>query len=85
MDDKELNYYIDSARNLSKRINYDEEPVWYCTSCLSLAIIRQPDTEVPHYCKECSSTNIKTTDISNWRYIYSTKYGVDYLNQNKTK
>lgn len=42
---------------------FDDEPVYYCTRCLSLAII---DDGEDCYCKDCMSTKIKRTNIYRW-------------------
>lgn len=54
---------------------YDEEPVYYCKRCLSLAVksIGQYD-----YCDDCSCTDIGTTDIFTWEKMYKDKYGKEF-------
>lgn len=81
MSDEELSSYANIAKKLQNKMKYDEEPVWYCESCLSLAIICLNDNDVPHYCRDCSSTKINNCDISKWRVMYSSKYGFEYLNK----
>lgn len=48
-----------------KKINYNEEPVWYCRSCLSLKVFNSSGSDydidgdtTPCYCDECGSTDI---------------------------
>ena len=57
---------------LNSNPDYDNEPVYYCRRCLSLAIktIGQYD-----YCDTCSCTDIGTTDIYTWQEMYKEKYG----------
>lgn len=45
--------------------NYDEEPVWYCATCLSLNILNSSGAEddldddpLPCHCGDCNSTDI---------------------------
>jgi hypothetical protein len=43
---------------------YNDDPVWYCRSCLSLKIKNFGDDEmVPCYCAACSSTDVGTATI----------------------
>lgn len=42
---------------------YDEEPVYYCSRCLSLRIIGDGYYD---YCDDCGSMNIKTCLIGEW-------------------
>jgi Fe2+ or Zn2+ uptake regulation protein len=58
---------------------YDDEPVYYCTHCLSLNI---KDAGLPDllFCDECGNANIETTTIDKWEDMYENKYGFKYLN-----
>lgn len=62
-----------------KQINnpYNEEPVYYCKNCLSLAIqiIGNPEDE-DSVCLNCNRTDIVKTDIFTWRNMWKEKYGV---------
>ena len=55
---------------------YNEEPVYYCKSCLSLAIqiIGEPEDE-DSVCTHCNRTDIGQTDIFTWREMWKEKYG----------
>lgn len=55
---------------------YNEIPVHYCKSCLSLAIqiIGKPEDN-DSVCIECNRTDVGQTDISSWREMYKEKYG----------
>lgn len=57
--------------------HYNELPVYYCRSCLSLAIqiIGKPEDE-DSLCVECNRTDIGQTDIFTWREMYKEKYGI---------
>ena len=60
---------------LSKE-DYNNEPVYYCTQCLSLRIRSLEDME---YCDKCGSTNIEQTHIEEWEQMYEKKYNSKYL------
>lgn len=60
---------------------YNNEPVFYCKSCLSLkvkTVIVDSDLD---YCDECGSTDIGQTSIEEWRNLYKERYGFDYLDK----
>lgn len=54
----------------------NEEPIYYCKSCLSLAIVNDGGES---YCNECGGATIGRTNISFWVASYRLKYGKDYL------
>lgn len=58
---------------------YDKEPVYYCTKCLSLGIRSMGD--IIDYCDDCGSTEIAQTDIHTWEAMYEKKYGTKFLNK----
>jgi hypothetical protein len=48
------------------RIDYDEDDVYYCNTCLSLAIINSSGTDedydddpLPCYCGDCNSADVE--------------------------
>lgn len=53
------------------KVDYNEEPVFYCASCLSLAVRKDGDIE---YCDDCGVMDFKETDIEDWEKLYSDKY-----------
>ena len=55
---------------------YNEEPVYYCKSCLSLAIeiIGAPEDN-DSVCTKCNRTDIGVASISTWREMWKNKYG----------
>lgn len=57
--------------------NYNEEPVYHCTRCLSLAIM---ESEGTMYCDKCGNTDIQQANIFDWENLYKGKYGDKYLN-----
>lgn len=48
---------------MGEEINYNDEPVFYCKSCLSLKIRSIPSMDESEYCDECSSTDIGQCSI----------------------
>lgn len=63
------------------QINYDSEPVEYCSKCYSLRI-KHEDAIDADYCTECGSTEISTTDIDTWERLYEQRYGKRYVERN---
>ena len=62
-----------------KQNQYNEEPVFYCKSCLSLKIRDVPSMENSEFCDECSSTDIGQCSIEEWEEMYINRYGHRYL------
>lgn len=59
---------------------YNEEPVFYCSRCLSLKVM---DSEGILYCDECGNTEISQANIYDWENIYEAKYEDKFLNIRK--
>jgi hypothetical protein len=59
--------------------NYNDEPVFYCKSCLSLKVKTVASGLNLDYCDECGSTDIEQSHIEDWRKLYRDRYGFDYL------
>ena len=64
------------------KIDYEEEPIWYCRSCLSMKILNSSGTDedfledpTPCYCDDCGSTDIAVT----------AKYGIEEINELRYK
>lgn len=57
--------------------DYNNEPVYYCSNCLSLKILSL--SEHIDFCDECGSTEINTTSIYEWEELYKNKYKKPYL------
>lgn len=55
---------------------YNDEPVFYCTECLSLKI---KDGDGVDYCDECGSASIEKTSIAEWEEMYKKKYERKFL------
>ena len=64
---------------MEEKQNYNEEPVFYCKSCLSLKIRSVPNMEDSEFCDECSSTDIEQCSIEEWEKMYIERYGHHYL------
>lgn len=60
--------------------DYNEEPVYYCSRCLSLAI--KADIDDFCYCDKCGSTQIEQCDIFHWEALYRDRYRVDFRRHN---
>lgn len=58
--------------------DYNNEPVFYCSECLSLRIRSLDDTD---YCDKCGSTSIEKTHINEWETMYAKKYNESYIKQ----
>ena len=59
---------------------YDTIPIYYCSKCLSLKILRL-DMDNPDmcYCDDCGNTDIRKASIEDWEKLYKTKYKQLYL------
>lgn len=64
-----------------KQVDYNEEPVFYCKICLSLAI-KSINGEF-NFCDTCMNTDIESTSIEKWEILYKQKYGTNYINKTK--
>lgn len=58
--------------------SYNEEPVYYCTDCLSLRIKTVAGLD---FCEHCGATRISTSNIEEWEKLYKSTYGFKYLEQ----
>lgn len=67
--------------NTDNKIDYNEEPVFYCEKCLSLKIRNVPHMEDSDYCDECGSTSINKCSIEDWENLYVSRYGYKFLNK----
>lgn len=66
--------------NTSKE-QYNNEPVFYCKSCLSLKVKTVVVSSDLDFCDECGSTDIGKAHIEEWRRLYKDRYGFDYLDK----
>lgn len=56
--------------------DYDNEPVTYCKTCLSLSIITLGENG--EFCDKCGNTQMEETEISTWEEMYKQKYGIKF-------
>lgn len=62
---------------MEEKINYNDEPVFYCKKCLSLKIRVIGDLD---YCGQCGCTDIDKAHIKYWDTLYREKYGKPFIN-----
>lgn len=55
---------------------YNDDPVFYCSNCLSLSI---RDVDSDGYCDSCGSTKIESTDIDTWESMYRERYNCSFI------
>lgn len=72
MEEKNHPINVDSDVNNE----YNQEPVFYCTHCLSLRV-KSLDAYVD-YCDHCGGTDIDSTDIFTWQKMYKARFGKDF-------
>lgn len=63
--------------------NYNEEPVHYCTNCLSLNTKILSNSSLVA-CGECGNTSIEETDINTWTELFNKEYGRYFLSSEET-
>lgn len=68
---------MESLLSTVEQIDYNAEPVFYCTHCLSLAV---KTVATFNFCDPCGSTDIAEINIHTWEKMYEEKYGIKYLN-----
>lgn len=59
---------------------YNNIPVFFCKSCLSLHIIEDNDNS-ESYCEKCGGTSIGRTSIIDWSFLYEKEYNKSFLNE----
>ena len=63
--------------------NYNDEPVIYCTRCLSLNIYPIDYPENKDYCRSCGSTNTAMASIEEWERKYEEFYKKPHITKSK--
>lgn len=58
---------------------YNNEPVYYCTRCLSLKIMSVPGMDNSDYCEDCGGADIASCTIEEWEKKYEEKYGHKFI------
>ena len=64
------------TKEYQEKSSYNTEDVYYCSKCLSLAIMSQYN-----YCDKCGSTDIEHCNIKEWVQKYREKYGHNFLEE----
>lgn len=67
-------------KNATEKNIYNDEPVHYCKTCLSLRIMEVPFVEDTLFCDDCNSTEIGTCSIEEWEEMFKNKYGHKFIN-----
>lgn len=64
--------------------DFNDEPVYYCTHCLSLRIesVNLGIKDIL-YCGKCKDTDIGQTDFDTWDKMYVDKYGHHFMEENR--
>lgn len=55
---------------------FDQEPVYYCSSCLSLAVREMSGGD---FCDKCGCVDIQSAQIEEWEELYKKMYGHKYI------
>lgn len=74
---------------ITKKSDYNNVPVEYCKTCLSLHLkevnfkgqldLTTGKEKCVVYCIPCGNTSIEKTHITEWQDFYKEKYGKDFL------
>lgn len=67
-------------------MDYNDEPVLYCSNCLSLMVktTTLPNTTIQQdYCGVCGDPHIEETDIETWEALYVSLYGRHYIKRSR--
>lgn len=62
---------------MEEKINYNDEPIYYCKNCLSICII---NGKFMDYCADCGSTNISQTSMEEYDEIRYKRFGKRLFN-----
>lgn len=66
-----------------KSEDYNNEPVYWCSECLSLNIANVDDDVC--FCNDCGAGSIEKGDIRQWDEKYRDKYGMAFLEKKRKK
>lgn len=62
---------------------FNSEPVYYCSECLSLSIV-SADSSVS-FCTECGCAMVEKDSVEQWENKYRNKYGQLFLDKKRAK
>lgn len=62
-------------------LDYNSEPVSFCSKCYSLNIQYVEDIDAD-CCMECGCSDISTDSIERWEALYKNRYGHSYVERN---
>ena len=63
----------------NRKNKYDDEPIHFCTNCLSVKIKEIGDNTNFYACLDCGCTDIEEDDLDEWVRLYTEKYGKPFL------
>ena len=58
------------------KINYNDEPVFYCENCLYMLVMCDAPID---YCANCSSTEINSCTLREYDELYKKRFGVKFF------
>lgn len=61
---------------------YQDEPVHYCSNCLSIRIKELADVNLD-ICEDCGNTDIEESHFDEWNKLYVRKYNRLFLELNE--
>lgn len=67
---------------ITKKEDYNNEPVKHCNRCLSLKILfleSRDNTAEVDYCAKCGSIEIEESHIEKWRILHNNMYKKDIM------
>jgi hypothetical protein len=90
MYDTEVIEDIKKLNAMTNKEGYENEPITYCKTCLSIHIKtikfdKGPEGEEREvdYCVPCGNTELETVHLSEWEDLYEEKYGERFLTKKK--
>lgn len=92
--DTEIIQDMSKLSEIVKKQDYNNEPICYCKTCLSIniktvefepvALVNGKSTSRNvDYCVPCSNTEMGEVHISEWQDMYKERYGEDFLTLKK--
>lgn len=69
-----------NSQDSKEQISSEEEDVFYCARCLSLAIKTFRDQD---FCTNCGSTDVREAHFNEWEVMYKEANGVNFINIEK--